>query len=218
MADRLLFYYVEYDGMVYLVEREGRLRFPTRDEVPCEIDERVRMTFETADVVFALPRIDAYPRDWTFKDKVPALANVDPLVQRAINASLVREVVGVLVLDGGKLLMVKASRGYTKGMWNMPGGFVQYGETPEESAARETKEETGLDIKVESLVGVYTERFGGTYFTRGHVFVARPITRTLALAPDEIAEAAWMAPAEAYATCRNPFFRQALDKLGLAPK
>ena len=38
----------------------------------------------------------------------------------------------------------------------MPGGFVEYGETVESAAMRETKEETGLDVDLIRLVGVYS--------------------------------------------------------------
>jgi ADP-ribose pyrophosphatase YjhB (NUDIX family) len=42
------------------------------------------------------------------------------------------------------------------GFWTFPGGFLEIGETPLEGAVRETKEEVGLDIDVEALLGVYT--------------------------------------------------------------
>ena len=40
-------------------------------------------------------------------------------------------------------------------VWNLPGGGVEVGEMPTDTAIRETKEETGLKIRIEDLVGVY---------------------------------------------------------------
>ena len=42
-------------------------------------------------------------------------------------------------------------------LWNLPGGALEYSETPWDCAIRETKEETGLDIKVKRLAGVYSK-------------------------------------------------------------
>lgn len=203
--------------MVYLVERAGRLTFPTREEVPFPIEPKVDIEFEDATVRFCTPVIDDYPTHWTHKDLIPALTNVDPLVHRAVNASLVREVVGALILRDGptgrEVLLVKASRGFTKGMWNMPGGFLTYGETVEEGTRREVKEEVGIDIRLVRPLGVYTMRFSSPYFMRCHVFEAEAITTDLRPDPTEIAEARWWPLATAPEATINPFALAAMEVL-----
>ena len=43
-----------------------------------------------------------------------------------------------------------------RGRWSMPGGFVDLGESVEDAAVRETKEEIGVEIEIKKLVGVYS--------------------------------------------------------------
>jgi 8-oxo-dGTP diphosphatase len=63
--------------------------------------------------------------------------------------------VAIVELDGGMVLIQRAIEpGY--GLWTFPGGFVERGEVAEAAAARETLEETGLEIEVTGIVGLYT--------------------------------------------------------------
>lgn len=41
--------------------------------------------------------------------------------------------------------------------WGFPGGAIELGETPQMAAIREVKEETGLDVEVNNLIGLYTD-------------------------------------------------------------
>jgi len=61
-----------------------------------------------------------------------------------------------LTNDKGELLMVQRSVEPQKGLWTLPGGFVESGETTEQGALRELEEETGLIGSGTTLLGVCT--------------------------------------------------------------
>lgn len=61
--------------------------------------------------------------------------------------------VSVIVISDGKILLVKHRKG-SKQYWVLPGGRLEYGETFQECAVREIKEETGLDVAVDKMVFV----------------------------------------------------------------
>jgi 8-oxo-dGTP diphosphatase len=56
----------------------------------------------------------------------------------------------------GSIILVKRLNPPFKGEWALPGGFVEYGETVEAAAIREAKEETGIDVELVRIVGVYS--------------------------------------------------------------
>jgi ADP-ribose pyrophosphatase len=55
--------------------------------------------------------------------------------------------VGVIVVRDEKILLVKRGRAPGQGLWAIPGGSVNLGETLQEAAEREVKEETGVTIR-----------------------------------------------------------------------
>ena len=61
----------------------------------------------------------------------------------------------IFEVDGGILLIRRAIEpGY--GMWTFPGGYVERGEVAEEAARREVMEETGIEVEVGAIVGLYS--------------------------------------------------------------
>ena len=65
-------------------------------------------------------------------------------------------VAGVIVEMDGKLVMIKRNLEPGLGLWTFPAGFVDRGEVVEEAARREVREETGLEVELTELVGVYS--------------------------------------------------------------
>ncbi len=63
--------------------------------------------------------------------------------------------VGVLVLQEGKLLLVKRIMKPEIGKWSIPAGYLDYGDDPKETAVREVLEETNLEVEITGLVDVY---------------------------------------------------------------
>jgi 8-oxo-dGTP diphosphatase len=96
--------------------------------------------------------------------------------------------------DGERIevLLIKRARPPFKGAWAFPGGFVDHDEALEQAAARELKEETGLDgIRLEQL-GAFGDPGRDP---RGHTvsvaFVALLKSRTEAIGADDADEAQW---------------------------
>jgi len=132
--------FVETDGQVYLVRDRGRFRFPRAGEtLPFPTDPNGVMDFGGDRVAKRTPRLDHHPEEWMGRDAVFERSDVDALVKRAIYTTMIRCVSEVVLSSGPRVLMVKAVRGFSKGHWNIPGGFMDYGEGPEAGVEREVR-------------------------------------------------------------------------------
>ncbi|GAB7230761.1 hypothetical protein VrSk94_44560 [Vibrio rotiferianus] len=69
-------------------------------------------------------------------------------------------VAAVILNESNKLLLQKKS----DGSWSLPAGMIEPAESPSQAVVREVREETGLKVKVERVLGVFGgEGFGFTY-------------------------------------------------------
>ena len=65
--------------------------------------------------------------------------------------------VGIVTGRDGRLLLVKRNHEPKLGQWSFPSGYIDAGEVLEEGAVREMKEETSLDVRVDRLIGAYSD-------------------------------------------------------------
>jgi ADP-ribose pyrophosphatase YjhB (NUDIX family) len=61
----------------------------------------------------------------------------------------------LLIVENERVLLVRRAHEPYLGQWMLPAGFVEYGELAEETAVREAKEETGLEVELTGLWGFY---------------------------------------------------------------
>ena len=98
----------------------------------------------------------------------------------------------VLIARDGRLLLGKRGPGAREaGKWSFPAGFVERGESVERAAAREAWEETGLDVVVGDLVGLYS--------SEGETVVLAVYEATAVGEPragDDLVEVGWFAFSE----------------------
>lgn len=122
--------------------------------------------------------------------------------------------------DAGHLLMIRRT---DNGLYALPGGRHELGETMTETAVRETAEETGVTIEVIGLIGIYSNPRHVIGFSDGEVrqefsicFRGRPVAGKLS-ASDESSEVRWVAPDQLNELRVHPSIRLRIDH-GLAER
>jgi 8-oxo-dGTP diphosphatase len=121
-----------------------------------------------------------------------------------------------LIEHAGRVLLVRRAINPGKGLWALPGGFMDAGELPSHALKREIREEVGLEIQVNELLAIFP-MVNQNDTSQGIVLAYRatPIDdqRTALQPEDDVDEAAWFAPSEAPAALAFASTRELLDQL-----
>lgn len=101
--------------------------------------------------------------------------------------------VGTVVVAAEHLLLIRRGRGAGVGLWSIPGGRVEFGESLESAALRELLEETGLTAESATYLG-HVERVDDTWHFVIHDFLVRfaELPEAPLVAGDDAADARWV--------------------------
>ncbi len=112
-----------------------------------------------------------------------------------MSGSVIPCVGAVIKDDRGRLLLIKRGHAPGAGLWSLPGGRIEPGETDAEALVREMREETGLAIEAGQLIGTVRRptQDGGVLDIRDY---AATVTGGTLRAGDDAADARWVAASE----------------------
>jgi len=106
---------------------------------------------------------------------------------------------GCIVLKGGEVLLIGMKDDDGKLFWSFPKGHQETDETDIETAIRETKEETGLDVEISDTTPIKTGHFvhSGTVYKNILLFIAKPLNHELKPQEGEVEQVKWVKISEA---------------------
>jgi ADP-ribose pyrophosphatase YjhB (NUDIX family) len=100
--------------------------------------------------------------------------------------------VSALLLDeGGKILLARRAGEPGKGLWDLLGGFMDEGEFPLETLARELREEIGVEIEPLEFFGAWPDRYGDGGIWTINLYWTAEIASGEPRPADDVAEVAW---------------------------
>ncbi|HET6379545.1 MAG TPA: NUDIX domain-containing protein [candidate division Zixibacteria bacterium] len=96
--------------------------------------------------------------------------------------------------DEPRVLLLRRAVEPGRGAWDLPAGYLEANESPEQAALRETREEAGFEVTLVRLVGVYTSRPGNAVSA---IYLARPLDPAAVVAVDAESDGhAWVSRVE----------------------
>ncbi|MBN1273837.1 MAG: NUDIX hydrolase [Candidatus Aminicenantes bacterium] len=124
--------------------------------------------------------------------------------------------VGAVVVQEKKILLVKRLNPPQKGKWAVPGGSVELGETLQEAAEREIREETGLLIKAKKPIHVFdlieTDEKGQTRFHYVIIDLSADLIGGNLKPADDVSDARWFDLSDTYALDMSKITRELIQK------
>ena len=231
--------HLEHDGKVLLVNERGegpqqpvqgrqenskQLRLPTQQEVAAMNIEwkhlrETRVVFGTMvyRILKGYPKIE-WPKNWAWKDEMIADNAVHPVAREAIYRSIHRLVSKVMICnEKGEVLLGKVERGHFRGFWTLPGGYMDHDEHPSTGCVRETLEEIGLEITLESEEPIVTQKIftddGISFVSFTYRSIWNGDITQLKLQTEEIAEVKWFTKGDALNVAVSYFDVEALKSL-----
>jgi len=101
------------------------------------------------------------------------------------------------VLDGeGRVLLARRAVEPFRGLWDIPGGFVNPGESLEDAVRRELREEAGIEVEVGRLVITVPDTYGPAGDATVSAIYECRIVSGVPQPDDDVSELRWFAPAE----------------------
>ena len=126
--------------------------------------------------------------------------------------------VGAVVRDDtGRLLLIRRGHEPSRGLWSLPGGRVEPGETLEAAVAREVREETGLEVRVGAAVGSVLIPAGAVVYDVTD-FAGTPLdVAAVPVAGDDADDVAWVDATALDGLACTPRLVETLREWGVLP-
>ena len=123
--------------------------------------------------------------------------------------------VGGIAVRDGSVLMVRRGKPPSDGLWSVPGGRLEWGETMADAVGREVLEETGLVVDVGEVAGVVERMHEGFHYVIVDYFVT--VTGGSLRPGGDVRDAAWIPIGEVDSLDLAPGVAEALRDFGVLP-